>query len=258
MKDPTWDVVDLKFDERGLLVVDHASKVQFDDPITEEQKKLYEVELETLLKKELPHVSEIIFFDHNLRNSKKSVSCRTNPATHVHCDFSYETGVSEARKILGDKADDWFSDDGHVGIVNVWRPVGCTVEKNPLGLMDVKSLREEDKVQVRLLYGEDCPVGFNGAPTEEMKGEKNFGIGLKARKEGEHTWFAVQNVRIIDNHGEIIYQVVLDDSGAGLDILSAGHQDQGQCSSLSCGCGGNSCGGKTQGQCGDKMSHQIQ
>ena len=40
MKDPTWDVVDLKFDERGLLVVDHASKVQFDDPITEEQKKL--------------------------------------------------------------------------------------------------------------------------------------------------------------------------------------------------------------------------
>merc|ERR1712012_60232 len=160
MKDPTWDVVDLKFDERGLLVVDHASKVQFDDPITEEQKKLYEVELETLLKKELQHVSEIIFFDHNLRNSKKSVSCRTNPATHVHCDFSYETGVSEARKILGDKADDWFRDDGHVGIVNVWRPVGCTVEKNPLGLMDVKSLREEDKVQVRLLYGEDCPVGF--------------------------------------------------------------------------------------------------
>ena len=37
-------------------------------------------------------------------------------------------------------AEEWLKDDGHVGILNVWRPTVRAVEKSPLGFLDVNSV----------------------------------------------------------------------------------------------------------------------
>ena len=43
--------------------------------------------------------------------------------------------------LKGEKvAEEWLKDDGHVGIINVWRPTIRPVEKSPLGFLDVNSV----------------------------------------------------------------------------------------------------------------------
>ena len=46
------------------------------------------------------------------------------------------THKNEGEKV----AEEWLKDDGHVGIINVWRPTVRPVEKSPLGFLDVNSV----------------------------------------------------------------------------------------------------------------------
>ena len=101
LTDPVQKGINLNYQEIGLKLVDHKSKVQFSEAITDNAKKQYEEELKKLLKHELANVEEIVFFDHNLRTSKTSAPCRTNPAFHVHYDYCQDTAIAQATKILG-------------------------------------------------------------------------------------------------------------------------------------------------------------
>ena len=51
--------------------------------------------------------------------------------------------MNEGEKV----AEEWLKDDGHVGILNIWRPTVRAVEKSPLGFLDVNSV--------------DCKVGYH-------------------------------------------------------------------------------------------------
>ena len=43
-----------------------------------------------------------------------------------------------------ERAGEWLRDGaGHVGIVNVWRPTMNSVEKSPLGIMDIGSYDDQ-------------------------------------------------------------------------------------------------------------------
>ena len=59
--------IDLRFDEKGVKVVKHETKIQFTDVLTDDQRQQYEAELDTLLRAELNNVVEVVYFDHNLR-----------------------------------------------------------------------------------------------------------------------------------------------------------------------------------------------
>ena len=59
--------IDLRFDEKGVKVVKHETKIQFTDELTDDQRQQYEAELDTLLRAELNNVVEVVYFDHNLR-----------------------------------------------------------------------------------------------------------------------------------------------------------------------------------------------
>ena len=37
-------------------------------------------------------------------------------------------------------AEEWLKDNGHVAIINVWRPTVRAVEKSPLGFLDINSV----------------------------------------------------------------------------------------------------------------------
>ena len=162
--DPVQKDIELDFKSKGVKLVDHKSNVEFGEELTEDINNQYDIELEALLKKELDHVSEVIVFHHNMRTSKGSDARKANPSTQVHSDFLFDTAIAQVEKILGtlwnffklhytvvsgpERSQEWFKDNGHVGIVNVWRPVGNPVEKTPLAVMDIDTIQEDDKVKV--------------------------------------------------------------------------------------------------------------
>ena len=49
------------------MFTDHLTKVQLENDFSEDIKIAYEKELEDLLNTKLGNVSEILFFDHNIR-----------------------------------------------------------------------------------------------------------------------------------------------------------------------------------------------
>ena len=67
LHDPVSENIDLRFDEKGVKVVKHETKIQFTDVLTDDQRQQYEAELDTLLRAELNNVVEVVYFDHNLR-----------------------------------------------------------------------------------------------------------------------------------------------------------------------------------------------
>ena len=77
----------------------------------------------------------------------------------MHTDFTYDAAAKRVAALLGryidlkskieinmntlkgeKVAEEWLKDDGHVGIINVWRPTIRPVEKSPLGFLDVNSV----------------------------------------------------------------------------------------------------------------------
>ena len=42
-----------------------------------------------------------------------------------------------------DIAEDWLKDNGHVAIINVWRPTIKPVERSPLGFIDINSFEKK-------------------------------------------------------------------------------------------------------------------
>ena len=68
---------------------------------------------------------------------------RNSPAYHVHGDFAQDAAVRRIESLLGEeRAAEWFRNDGHVGILNVWRPIN-TVEKSPVGFIDISSVDDQ-------------------------------------------------------------------------------------------------------------------
>ena len=67
------------------------------------------------------------------------------PARHVHVDYTASSAEKRMRDMLGSqRAEEWLKDDGHFGIVNVWRPLDHTVERDPLGFIDPSTVRPDD------------------------------------------------------------------------------------------------------------------
>ncbi len=65
---------------------------------------------------------------------------------YMHCDFSPDTLIPFARSILKAEGcvDDYPPDEWDFAFYNLWRPVGGRVEKDPLVLIDARTLERDD------------------------------------------------------------------------------------------------------------------
>ena len=106
-------------------------------------------------------------FDHTLRdgNAERADGVR-EPVKYIHNDQTFVSGPRRVRDHLppGD-AEQLLQ--GRVAIVNLWRPIGDTVQSSPLALCDSRSIALNDLVASDLVYpdkvGETYALVFNPA-----------------------------------------------------------------------------------------------
>jgi hypothetical protein len=153
----------LSLDRNGFELHRRASVLSdFSDPAKIES--IYYREADALLK-EATGAQRVVVFDHTLRDGR--VDRRDGvrePVKYIHNDQTFVSGPRRVRDHLPrDEAEHWLK--GRVAIVNLWRPIGETVQSSPLALCDSRSIALNDLVASDLVYpdkvGETYALVFN-------------------------------------------------------------------------------------------------
>jgi len=137
------DVNNFRFSEHGLEMDIFPSELdKIADVMDDISKEIYEKELAEILNRKLDNIKEVFVFDHTIRSTKTTTR---KVAKHVHVDYTDASAVQRMKDMLGEeRAGEWLEDGGHVGIVNVWRPLDFPVERDPLGFIDPATVGPED------------------------------------------------------------------------------------------------------------------
>ena len=118
-------------------------------------RSAYYPEVERLLA-EVTGAALVINFDHNVRNAARAAQGEAGirgPVARTHNDFTLRSGPDRARRELALRGLDAESLlRGRFAIVNLWRPIGCPVEKSPLALLDARTVAPDDVVTADLVY----------------------------------------------------------------------------------------------------------
>jgi len=141
-----------KLDTHGFVFVDHHTKVKdFTDEA--ERKRVYDPEVEALIKKH-SGASSVVVFDHTIRVSdeegQKAVGARPT-VKGVHNDYTEKSAPVRLREIVGDEEAErrlkkrW-------AIVQVWRPIRGMVMIDPLGICDGRSIPQKGFIRVERRY----------------------------------------------------------------------------------------------------------
>lgn len=110
----------------------------------------------------------VVNFDHNIRSAARAAAGEAGirgPVDRTHNDFTERSGHDRAWRELevrGLNADALLN--RRFAIINLWRPIGRTVEKSPLALCDATTIVPEDLVASDLVYrdrvGETYALSF--------------------------------------------------------------------------------------------------
>jgi hypothetical protein len=153
----------LSLDRNGFELHRHASALRdFSDRSAIET--VYYDEAERLLK-DKTGARKVVIFDHTLRDgSPERADGIREPVKYIHNDQTFVSGPRRVRDHLpADEAERLLQ--GRVAIVNLWRPIGETVQSSPLALCDSRSIELNDLVASDLVYpdkvGETYALVFN-------------------------------------------------------------------------------------------------
>lgn len=158
----------LSVDREGFALIEHHTKVSnfYDE---EEVRSVYYPEAEQLLKA-VTGASQVIIFDHTLRNAQKSQPSENSikePVKRVHNDFTNKSGYSRARRELEAQGIENIEDllQQRFAIINVWRSIAQPIQESPLTVCDAQSIALKDLVAADLVYrdrvGETYSVTYN-------------------------------------------------------------------------------------------------
>jgi hypothetical protein len=130
-------------DTNGFELVGHPTKMQnfFD---AEELARVYYPEMQALIAAKIG-ASRVHVFDHTLRtgdDAERAAKGIREPVRLVHNDYTEWSGPQRVRDLLPDEAETLLAK--RFAIVQVWRPIGATVERDPLALADARTLSEAD------------------------------------------------------------------------------------------------------------------
>jgi hypothetical protein len=153
----------LSLDRNGFELHRHASVLSdFSDPA--KITSLYYPQAVALLK-QATGASRVVVFDHTLRDGRpeRGEGIR-EPVKYIHNDQTFVSGPRRVRDHLpAEEAEQLLQ--GRVAIVNLWRPIGETVQSSPLALCDSRSIALNDLVASDLVYpdkvGETYALVFN-------------------------------------------------------------------------------------------------
>ncbi|BAZ37118.1 hypothetical protein NIES4101_30390 [Calothrix sp. NIES-4101] len=161
----------LSLDREGFAFVAHHSHVRdFYDDL--EIQHVYYPEAEQLLK-EVTGATQVVIFDHTLRNAQRLQDGDTwikEPVKRVHNDFTAKSGYTRARRELAARGIDHIDEllQQRFAIINIWRPITLVAE-SPLTVCDARSIAPTDLVAGDLVYrdriGETYAVTYN--PTHQ-------------------------------------------------------------------------------------------
>lgn len=161
----------LSLDREGFAFITHHSNVRnfYDEA---EIQRVYYPEAEQLLK-EVTGGTQVVIFDHTLRNAQRLQKGDTSikePVKRVHNDFTAKSGYTRARRELAARGIDNIDEllQQRFAVINVWRPI-TPVEESPLTVCDARSIAPTDLVAGDLVYrdrvGETYAITYN--PTHQ-------------------------------------------------------------------------------------------
>jgi hypothetical protein len=154
-------VHDLSLDGAGFVLARHATSMRnfYDE---DEVRAIYYPEAERLVRISTG-AAKVVVFDHTLRISVGADHPRTRAPAHVvHNDYTEESGPQRARDFL--PVEETLTRLGHRFVeINVWRPIRGPVRRDPLGLIDGRSIAQGDLVTAKLIYPDRTGEIYYGA-----------------------------------------------------------------------------------------------
>lgn len=138
--------IPVAFDQDSVAFLNAPSAVE--DFTAKGWNSTYDAELTMLLMSALG-AQEVVVFDHTVREDDPNSDRK--PARNVHSDYSAEGAQKRLVDILdANRAEDWAS--GHYAFINVWRPVGASINSAPLGFVRPSTVSPEDWILIDLIY----------------------------------------------------------------------------------------------------------
>ena len=153
-------------ERNGFVLVEHATRVAdfFDRPRILE---VYYPEVEELVKR-VSGARRVVAFDHTVRSgddSAREPRRVQEPVMLVHNDYTEWSGPQRVRDVLPDEADALLQH--RFAIIQVWRPIHRSVQRNPLGLTDARTVAPGDLIASERRYpdriGEVYRISYNPA-----------------------------------------------------------------------------------------------
>jgi hypothetical protein len=108
----------------------------------------YYRELEQMLRERFD-ASEVVIFDSTRRSDRQGGASNSDgarrPASHIHVDYTVDSGPKRVRELLGDEeANRLLREGARIRQINVWRPIVGPVERSPLALADASTISPDD------------------------------------------------------------------------------------------------------------------
>ena len=151
---------DLSLDGAGFALARHATSMRnfYDDG---EVRAIYYPEVERLVRNSTG-AAKVVIFDHTLRISDGADHPGARaPARVVHNDYTEKSGPQRARDFLPSEEVTRLS--RRFVEINVWRPIRGPVRRDPLGLIDGRSIAPDDLVTAKLIYPDRTGEIYYGA-----------------------------------------------------------------------------------------------
>lgn len=154
---------DLKIDDHGFQVLNHASK--FTKLDTKEVCNAYKAENQKLLEEALG-AEKVVTWGLKQRMPHERDPNATwdywneveveKPAILAHCDFTYERGLVMVETALGKEETKKYLDEGYrIRIVNTWRPLVPVIERQPLAICDPRSVQNNNLIKCDRILVDD-------------------------------------------------------------------------------------------------------
>jgi len=109
----------------------------------------YYAEVEQIVRQKLPGVKKVVIFDHTIRRRNKHSP--RQPVQQVHVDQTPKAAEARVRRHLpNDEVQELIK--GRYQIINVWRPIKNPASDFPLAVVDWRTTKPADLIEVDLLY----------------------------------------------------------------------------------------------------------
>ena len=166
IRDARWLAGELSLDRNGFVLVDHPTRVA-DFLDKDRLAEAYYPEIEALVA-QVSGAARVVVFDYTLRSGddgERAAQQIREPVQLVHNDYTERSGPRRVREILPDEADALLQ--RRVAIIQVWRAIDQPIARDPLAVVDARSVAPADLIVSERRYthrvGEIYRVSHNPA-----------------------------------------------------------------------------------------------